>query len=220
MDLEKQAEWIAEKRHIVFAVCVPERYHRWISETFSTKVVDGTALDTDRELPPGTLVITNTDDISQVQLCKIKHFQARAEQQDLDVLFIYVTIKQLQYCSDHPYWILGSRTDAEVCCERLSYANSVLRSNGLRCVREKWLFRDTAFADGEPEEECYGQTSLWENANGDYVMVTVCLYRSHDERVDGIRVEGFHDDVFVTEGIIPVDTPHCDMEKEILYLAR
>jgi len=222
MDSREQIEKIYQRttnRHIALTVGVPELYQKWISNTFSTKVIvvqnHCFTMPTQQDM----MVFVNTDAISNAELYKIKRLQDGEKCGGSDVEFYYVTEKQLQYYYENPYWVMCSYWPCQDISEmayheHLAYANLVLKEAGYRCIRDRYLFSYGVLH----EYDVYVQSAIWEDSKGAYFLPL--FHEGGFGRGSAeIEIAGLHDDVFLTEGFVPINLSQCDMKTEILSLA-
>lgn len=207
------------KRHIALTVGVSELHQKWISETFSKKVITARGHCFTLPAQPDMMVFINTDAVSDAELYKIKRLQDGAMSRDSDVEFFYVTERQLQYYYENPYWAMCNYWPCHGISEmsyqkHLAYANSVLKEAGYLCVRDRYLFSYGVLHG----YDVYVQSAIWENSKGDYFM-PLFHEGGFGKGSAEIEIVGLHDDIFLTEGFVPTNLPPCDMKREILALA-
>ncbi len=222
MDPREQIEKIYQRainRHIALTVGVPELYQKWISNTFSTKVIIAQnhcfTLPTQQDM----MVFVNTDAISDAELYKIKRLQDEEKNWDFDVKFFYVTEKKLKYYYENPYWVMCSywpcKDVSEMAFqENLAYANLVLKEAGYRCFQDRYLFSYGVLR----ECDAYVQSAVWEDSKGNYFLP---LFHEGGFGLGSSEIEiaKLHDDIFLTEGFVPISLSQRDMKTEILALA-
>lgn len=221
MDPREQIEKIFQRtinRQIALTIGVPELYQKWISNTFSVKVVAAKRHCFTIPAQPYTMFFVNTDAISYTELYEIKQLQDEERKLNSDVKFFYVTEKQLQYYYENPYWSMCSYWPCKDISEmayngNLAYANSVLNEAGYHCFRDRYLFSYGVLN----EYDVYVQSAIWNDSKGNYFMPLFHEGRFGKGSAE-IEIVGLHDDIFVTEGFVPINISQCDMKTEILSL--
>ena len=222
MEPRDQIEEIFQRtinRHTALTVGVPEPYQKWISQTFSKEVITAKRAGFTMPTQSDMMIFVNTDAISDAELYNIKRLQDEEKRRDSDTEFFYVTERQLQYYYENPYWVMCSywpcHDIGEMSYQKyLAYANSVLKEAGYRCVRDHYLFSYGVWH----EYDVYIQSAIWENSKGKFFL-PLFHEGGFSEGSADVEIAGLHDDIFLTEGFVPINLPLCEMKAEILALA-
>lgn len=214
---------VAIRHNTTLTIGIPELYQKWISKTFCTEVVAVQPHCFTKHEQADTLVFVNLDTISDAELYEIKKLHNEKKHRHPDFELFCVTEKQLQYYYNNPYWAMCSswpcinisETDYQ---EYLAYANQVLKDAGYHLFRDRYMFSFGDLSNTDNIYYVYVQSAVWQDKDGNYFLPIFHEGGFFRGSAD-IEIMGLHDDIFLTEGFVPIDLSKEDIKKEILSLA-